>query len=63
MANHPEMVVIILTDYDIPKYRNAASQCGGKYFFAKESLDWGAGRYSDQIPYNSEGCPILIPSL
>ncbi len=40
MANHPETVVIILTDFDIPEYRNAASQCGAKYFFAKESLDW-----------------------
>ena len=40
MANHPETVVIILTDY-IPEYRDAASQCGAKYFFAKESLDWG----------------------
>jgi len=41
MANHPETVVIILTDYDIPEYRNAASQCGASHFFAKESLDWG----------------------
>ena len=41
MANHPETVVIILMDYDIPEYRNTASQCGAKYFFAKESLDWG----------------------
>ncbi len=40
MANHPETVVIILTDFDIPEYRNAASQCGAKYFFAKESSDW-----------------------
>ncbi len=40
MANHPETVIIILTDFDIREYRNAASQCGAKYFFAKESLDW-----------------------
>jgi DNA-binding NarL/FixJ family response regulator len=41
MASHPETVVIILTDYDIPEYRNAASQYGASHFFAKESLDWG----------------------
>ena len=41
MASHPETVVILLTDYDIPEYRNAAFQCGAKHFFAKGSLDWG----------------------
>ena len=41
MANYPETVVIILTDYDIPEYRNPPSRCGAKNFFAKESLDWG----------------------
>jgi DNA-binding NarL/FixJ family response regulator len=41
MVSHPETVVIILTDYDIPEYRKAASQCGASHFFVKESLDWG----------------------
>jgi len=41
MVSHPETVVIILTDYDIPEYRDAAYRSGAKYFFAKESLDWG----------------------
>lgn len=41
VASHPEAVVIILTDYDIPEYRDAVYRSGARYFFAKESLDWG----------------------
>ena len=40
MESHPEMVVIILTDYDTPEYRDAAYRSGAKYFFAKDSFDW-----------------------
>ncbi len=36
-ARHPEMIVIILTSYDLPEYREAADLYGANYFLAKGS--------------------------
>ena len=36
-TNHPEIVVVIFTNYDIPEYRDAALRVGAKYFIAKSS--------------------------
>jgi CheY-like chemotaxis protein len=35
-ARYPDVVVIILTGYDLPEYRNASQQCAD-YFFSKDS--------------------------
>jgi DNA-binding NarL/FixJ family response regulator len=36
-AVHRQVVVIVLTSYDIPEYREAALRCGANYFFTKGS--------------------------
>ena len=34
-ATYPDIIIIILTNYDIPEYLEAAKQYGANYFFAK----------------------------
>ena len=34
---YPDIVVVILTSYDMPEYRKAATQSGADYFFSKGS--------------------------
>ncbi len=36
-ANHPDIVVIMLTSHDSPEYREAATQCKANYFLSKGS--------------------------
>jgi DNA-binding NarL/FixJ family response regulator len=36
----PEVRVAILTGYDLPEYREAATRYGAEGFFVKESLKW-----------------------
>ena len=36
-AKHPEVIIIILTSYDLPEYREAAYQYGANYFIVKGS--------------------------
>ncbi len=35
--NYPDIVVVILTGYDLPEYRNAALRSKADYFFSKDS--------------------------
>jgi DNA-binding NarL/FixJ family response regulator len=35
---HPDIIIIILTDYDIPEYREAAARFKADYFFSKDSM-------------------------
>lgn len=37
-ADHPEVIIIILTSYDSPEYREAAIRYKADYFFFKEAL-------------------------
>ena len=39
-ASHPDIHIIILTDYDILEYREAAMRCGASHFMPKSPLDW-----------------------
>jgi DNA-binding NarL/FixJ family response regulator len=34
-TRHPGIQVLILTSYDLPEYREAASRCGANYFLSK----------------------------
>lgn len=34
-AKYSEMIIIVLTSYDLPEYREAAYRCGANYFFTK----------------------------
>ena len=36
--HHPEIMVVILTSYDFPEYREAAFQYGANYFIGKGSV-------------------------
>jgi two-component system response regulator YesN len=38
--DHPEIIVCILTSYDLPQYRETALQCGAACFIVKDSLVW-----------------------
>jgi len=38
-ASHPEIVIIILTHYDLPEYREAANDGGADDFIPKGSLN------------------------
>jgi DNA-binding NarL/FixJ family response regulator len=40
-TNHPDTKVIILTAYDVPEYREAATRYGAICFLAKDSLNMG----------------------
>ncbi|MBW2195757.1 MAG: response regulator, partial [Deltaproteobacteria bacterium] len=37
-ARHPEMLVVILTDYNLPEYRTAAFNSGADDFVVKGTL-------------------------
>ena len=36
-AQYPDMIVIVLTSYDTPEYREAVTQCQADYFLSKGS--------------------------
>jgi DNA-binding NarL/FixJ family response regulator len=36
-ARYPKVVILILTNYDLPEYRQAASANGANYFFPKDA--------------------------
>ncbi len=38
-ATHPSIIIFILTNFDIPEYREAAFQFGADRFFGKSSLN------------------------
>ena len=40
MANDPNVTVIILTNYDLPEYREAALPIGAKTYLDKNSFSW-----------------------
>ena len=40
-ADHPDIIVIILTSYDLPEYQGAAMRCKANYFLSKGSIGTG----------------------
>jgi len=38
--DHPEIIIVILSCYDSPEYRDAAFECGADRFIAKGALIW-----------------------
>ena len=39
--NYPEIIVVILTSYDLPEYRQAAEQSKADHFMTKDSPTQG----------------------
>ena len=39
-VRYPHIVIVVITTYDIPEYREAAFQNGADRFLPKDSLDW-----------------------
>ena len=39
-AAHPNIIIFIITSYDLFEYRDAASQYGANRFLAKDSFNW-----------------------
>ena len=40
-AEHPDIIIIILTSYNLPEYREAATQHRADYFLLKDSIATG----------------------
>ncbi len=40
-ADHSDIIVIILTSYDLPEYQEAAMSCKANYFLSKGSIGTG----------------------
>jgi len=38
--DHSEIIICIITSYDLPQYKEAALQCGASCFITKDSLVW-----------------------
>ena len=50
----PNIKIAMLTAYDLPEYRQAASQNGADRFFVKDSLDWEEiEEFVQDIPKNN----------
>jgi DNA-binding NarL/FixJ family response regulator len=39
-ARYPRIIVVVVTTYAIPEYREAAYRYGANRFIRKDSLDW-----------------------
>ncbi len=39
-AKHTDVTIAILTNYDLPEYREAAIRCGADGFIVKDSVEW-----------------------
>ena len=39
-AAHPNIIIFVMTSYDLFEYRDAASQYGVNHFLAKDSFNW-----------------------
>jgi CheY-like chemotaxis protein len=39
-ARYPHILIVVITTYDIPEYREAAFQYGANRFIPKDSLNW-----------------------
>ena len=51
----PRIRIAMLTGYDFPEYRRAASQQGVDHFFVKDSLDWKEIKdFVQSIPNNTQ---------
>ena len=50
----PRIRIAMLTGYDFPEYRRAASQYGAERYFVKDSLDWKEIKeFVQDIPKNN----------
>jgi CheY-like chemotaxis protein len=61
-AQYPDIIVVILTNYDLPEYRQAATQSGADHFLSKDSFlkminSISPSQNKDQGHSNSKGLP------
>ena len=61
-AQYPDIIVVILTNYDLPEYREAAYQCRADHFLPKDSFlkmidSFLPNRNIDQDDSNSKEMP------
>ncbi len=63
-ADHPDIIIIILTSHDSPEYREAAIQCKADYFFSKDSIIGNNGVFPLvksillEKGFNTDGSPL-----
>jgi CheY-like chemotaxis protein len=61
-AQYPNIIIVILTNYDLPEYREAAVQSGADHFLSKDSFlkminSISPNQNTDQDDSNSKGPP------
>ncbi len=61
-AQSPDTIVVIITNYDLPEYREAALQSGADHFLSKDSFlkmidSISSYRQSEQENSNPDGSP------
>ncbi len=61
-AQHPNIIVVIITNYDLPEYREAALQSGADHFLSKDSFlkminSIASNRQPEQEDSNPNGSP------
>ena len=61
-AQYPNISIVILTNYDLPEYREAAHQSGADHFLSKDSFlkminSISSNRPTDQDDSNPRGLP------
>jgi len=61
-AQYPNIIIVILTNYDLPEYREAAHQSGADHFLSKDSFlkminSISPNQNTDQDDSNPKGSP------
>jgi len=61
-AQYPNIIIVILTNYDLPEYREAAHQSGADHFLSKDSFlkminSISSNQNTDQDDSNPKGPP------
>jgi len=61
-AQYPNIIIVILTNYDLPEYREAAVQSGADHFLSKDSFlkminSISPNQNTDQDDSNPKGSP------
>jgi DNA-binding NarL/FixJ family response regulator len=62
---YPKIIILILTSYDLPEYRQAASACGVNYFFPKDSNHEGIlSMVESELGHDPTGSrPLMVSGI
>ena len=55
---HPETSIVIITNHNLPEYREAALECGGDLFIPKDSMNSETVRYLVEEVLSGKGLDL-----